>query len=198
MPGKTLGVILASPPVTSGVRTTNMVRRAAEALGFDAIEIANLFPKATRDTGEISLLGSEERFWLDARPALESLLGRSEGLLAAWGVGSCTGSARYWWTDQLKWTATTAAVFGHTQAWTLGPGPRHPSRWHQYVSDKYGRAGDGTTEARISRALQLSPLSGLCLPKESSSSRAQSSGALVLPLSASGTTPEPFHTCIHP
>lgn len=166
MSHKTLGVILASPPVTSGVRTINMALRAAAALGFDGIEIANLFPKATRDTGEISLLGSEENYWLDARPALESLFQRSEGLLAAWGVGSCSGSARRWWADQLEWTATTAAIFGHTQAWTLGPDPRHPSRWHQYVSDKYGRAGDGTTEARITRALQLSQLSGLCLSAE--------------------------------
>lgn len=167
MPGLVSGglaVILASPPTTSGTRTLNMARRASAILGFDDLEVVNLFPIATRNTGEISVLGREETHWIDARPALELALSNSESLLAAWGVGTCNGTARRWWALQLEWIATTAPMFGHTKAWTLGPEPRHPSRWHQYVSDKYGRAGDGTTEMRLARALQHSALSALCLP----------------------------------
>jgi hypothetical protein len=40
----------------------------------------------------------------------------------------------------------------------LGGEPRHPSRWHQYVSDKYGRTSGGTFEERIKQVLVAVPL----------------------------------------
>lgn len=47
---------------------------------------------------------------------------------------------------------------GITAFWMVGGEPRHPSRWHQFVSDKHGRTTGGTFEERLVQVLVEVPL----------------------------------------
>lgn len=46
---------------------------------------------------------------------------------------------------------------GINTVWSVGGQPRHPSRGHQFLSDKYGRTAGGTFEKRLSTVLVQSP-----------------------------------------
>jgi hypothetical protein len=55
-------------------------------------------------------------------------------------------------------------ALGHVDAWTVGGESRHPSRWHQYVSDKHARAGSGEFAERLKSVLVLTDLLSLRHP----------------------------------
>ena len=149
-----IGFVLAAPPLTSGTRTLNMTLRAGTALGYGSVSIANLFALPMRNTGDLDVAGATGDGWAAARPALESLLLKSEVVFAAWGLGKCSGPARLHKRAQILWLVTEARRCGHTEVWTLAGEPRHPSRWHQYLGDQHGRAGAGGLEARLGRNLR--------------------------------------------
>lgn len=152
--GRVLCAILASPPLTAGVRTRNMVGTAAALLGCDQVLVVNLLNAPTADIPAMSVSGREAEAWLESRSALSAGLAQADELLAAWGKQGLTGPARTHRQDQLAWLGAEASVCGHLTAWAVGAEPRHPSRWHQYVSDRHGRtSGAGTTSQRIAEVL---------------------------------------------
>lgn len=160
--GGVVTAVLMSPPLTSGVRTTRMLSVATRLLGFDDFMKVNLFGFPTRDLPDLTSRGSDVDGWLAARPAILSGVSGATGLLAAWGVVEPGGLARQHCRSQLVWLSEVAARSGHTRVWTLGGQPRHPSRWHQYVSDRHQRTGPGTTAQRLEEMLVLAPIKGLC------------------------------------
>lgn len=159
---RTLTALLACPPTTSGTRTINALAVACQCLELPTFRIANLLSVPARDTKAMSEAGSTEAPWNSSRPALlQAMLGASQ-LLAAWGVYPLLGAASNFQRMQIAWLMQAARELGHSHAWTLGGQPRHPSRWHQFTSDRHGRTGTGLSrEERIAALLTRVPLAQL-------------------------------------
>ena len=81
--------------------------------------------------------------------------------MAAWGLYGLSGPAKAHRREQLGWLAGAAQSLGHTDCWTVGGEARHPSRWHQYVSDVHGRTTEGTFAERLRQVLVKVPLSAI-------------------------------------
>jgi hypothetical protein len=96
---------------------------------------------------------------LVARDALAAGLEGCDEVAAAWGLYGLTGTAKAHRRDHLAWLVGTAKSLGHTECWAVGGEPRHPSRWHQYVSDVHGRTTAGTFAERLHQVLVKVPLS---------------------------------------
>jgi hypothetical protein len=166
--GATLGVVLATPPLTDGVRTHSRLEIAASVLGFTEYRVANLFPVATQSIKDISAQGSDSDLWLHAREQLTMVCARSSSVLLGYGITEPTGPARGNRRHQIDWLSIELRKHGHTVAWHVGPEPRHPSRWHQYLSDRHGRTDGGRFEERLISSLvevSTSELHGRTPPK---------------------------------
>lgn len=149
--------MLLNPPATSaGVRTRNAVGRAARALGYDRVVLANLCTVPTASVVQLNLLGKDA--WKFARADLETSLPSAAAVLAAWGIAGLTGRARQARDEQVFWLSKQVKASSIESLWMVGGKPRHPSRWHQYVSDKYGHTSGGTFEERIKQVLVEVPL----------------------------------------
>lgn len=158
----TLGALLLNPPLNGGIRTTRHVHVAAQLLDCDSFEIANLFSIATRDLTAISVAGRSGDGWEAARPRLYQVITECDFLLAGWGVSSPVGEAATYRRRQLNYVGACAREVGQDYIWALGGEPRHPSRWHQYVSDRHGRVSGSSLSKRISMVLTPVPLAALC------------------------------------
>jgi hypothetical protein len=134
-----LCALLACPPTTSGTRTVNALAVASRCLQLPTVSIANLLCVPARDTSAMSKAGIRAAAWDESRAELASAVGQAEVLIAAWGVGPLTGPARQHQRVQIAWLMQTAQASGHAYVWTMGGQPRHPSRWHQFASDRHGR-----------------------------------------------------------
>lgn len=120
--------------------------------------MTNLCSVATPSVVEVNRLGREA--WASARADLEVAVRSGTGLLAAWGVGGLSGDARRSLCAQVEWLVDCAMDGGLHSFWMVGGEPRHPSRWHQYVSDKYGRTRGGSFEERLAQVLMDVPARG--------------------------------------
>lgn len=146
-----VAVLLNPPAVSTGSRSRNAVNRTACMLGFERVVIVNLCAVPTPTVAQLNFLGRAA--WESARPELEVALAGAGAVLAGWGVAGLTGPARGLLVDQVDWVSVRAARVGINAFWMVGGERRHPSRWHQYVSDKYGRTSGGTFDDRIRQVL---------------------------------------------
>lgn len=121
------------------------------------MNIANLHAFATTSVFELNDL-RRACGWADARGELAKAVRGADGLLAGWGVSGTTGDTRRALDEQVAWLYSEAMSAGLERAWMVGGEPRHPSRWHQYVSDKYGRTSGGTFEQRLEQVLHAVPI----------------------------------------
>lgn len=152
--------ILINPPGrTTGTRSRNAVSCAATVLDYDEVRIANLCAVPTPTVVDLNALSPEG--WEHARPDLADALSNADGLLAGWGVAGVTGQARRHLIDQVDWLYAHAEAVGINSIWMVGGQPRHPSRWHQFVSDKHGRTTGGTMNQRLREVLTAVPLRSL-------------------------------------
>lgn len=156
-PERKLVAVLLNPPATSaGTRSRNAVVRAASALAYDHVIMTNLCAFSTPSVVELNALGLDG--WELARAELSASIAGASAVLAGWGVAGLTGPARRYMEAQVDWLRDCAHDNGIDAFWTIGGEPRHPSRWHQYVSDKYGRTTGGTFEERIAQVLVEVPV----------------------------------------
>ncbi len=154
----TLLAILLNPPLTtSGARTIRAVELARRVLGYSHVEIVNLHGGPTATVVELNM-AVDQTGWIDARADIRRALGGAGGLLGGWGIAGLTGMARRARNEQVDWLKAEAGLAGLTQIWTVGGEPRHPSRWHQFVSDKYGRTAGGCFEDRLAQVLVAAPI----------------------------------------
>ncbi|WP_410666751.1 DUF1643 domain-containing protein [Amycolatopsis sp. cmx-4-68] len=151
--GSTLGAILLNPPVTAGRSTHRHVRIAAEILNCNDVAIGNLFNVSTRSVEEINKVGTGWSHWIAARPTLLQVITSSTTLLAGWGVSGLHGIAKKHLRQQISWLIEQVTASQHLTIWTINSQPRHPSRWHQYVSDKHGRTHEGSLHQRLTSVL---------------------------------------------
>lgn len=159
-----LVAVLLNPPETSaGTRSRNAVARAANVLGYDRAILANLCAVATPSVVELNGQGREG--WDVARDDLEAALVGADALLAGWGVAGLTGNAGRWMHAQVEWLFERALRHGISRIWMVGGEPRHPSRWHQYVSDRHERTAGGSFDERIAQVLVAVPISSATLSK---------------------------------
>lgn len=158
-----LGAILLSPPLTTGVRTLRAVTAAAEALHCRPVSTANLMLTPTRDIRGVAGAGASVEPWLAARPKIVDTIAVCDVLIFAWGLLRVPGSAGRHHAMQTNWLTRQAMSHGHKTAWTLDGEPRHPSRWHQYVSDKYARTCGGSFAQRLGLVLKEVPLQKWCV-----------------------------------
>lgn len=158
---RTLGALLLNPPTTDGRRTRRHLEVAASLLGCDFVEIANLFAISTKDVTAMNLVGRDVAGWLAARPELCGLIARADVLVAGWGVRGLSGLAAQHQRAQLRLITGHARLHGRTHVWTVGGQPRHPSRWHQFVSDRHGRTLGGSFSERLTCVLSETAISDL-------------------------------------
>ena len=154
-----LCVVLLSPPLTSGSRTLRAVRQAAEVIGCAKFRIANLITVPTWNLRDLDEKALDQRVWIDSRSAMANEVASAGRLLFAWGLLRNLRLARPMAEAQVRWLIGVADEFGHQEAWSVGSDVRHPSRWHQFTSDKYARTGGGTPEERLKQVLYRRPLS---------------------------------------
>lgn len=133
---RTLLVIGSNPPTTSGQRTLGRAELARQVLGFDHVELVNLFSRPTYRTGGVSLAGMTETGWQEARPLLQAAVARAEAVLMAYGTTKPSGAAAQHHLDQVAWIEELAQQRG-LEVWTVGGEPRHPSRWQRYTYRAY-------------------------------------------------------------
>ena len=157
----TLGALLLNPPLLGGARTVGQLHVVAELLKCDNVEIANLFAIGTRDITAINEVGQTITGWAAARSRLCEVIAASDQLLAGWGVSGLAGAAAQNQRAQLDYVRNCAEDIGKDYIWTLNGEPRHPSRWHQYVSDRHGRAVGATSGERIAMVLTSVPIAAL-------------------------------------
>lgn len=157
-PGYLLAVLLNPPSTTTGSRSLGAVDRAAKVLGFEHHEVANLFSVPTPTVVELNLLTIDDASWGDIQLRLREHTWSAGGVLAAWGIAGASGMFRRERDKRGAWLYQEALKAGHEGIWTVGGEPRHPSRWHQYVADKYARTAGGTFEQRLSQVLTLTAL----------------------------------------
>jgi hypothetical protein len=158
----TLGALLLNPPLVGGDRTIRHLRVAAELLGCENVQVANLFAIATRDVTAINEAGRCIDGWEAARSRLHEVIVASDQLLAGWGVSGLVGSAARNRQAQLNYLHRCSRDVGNDRIWTLNGESRHPSRWHQYVSDRHGRALGATFRERMAMVLTSVPIATLC------------------------------------
>jgi hypothetical protein len=152
-------VVLASPPASSsGARTLRRLEFLSEVLVGAELTTTNLCSTPSSDIPALSEVAATAEPWLSSRDDLSGHLGRCDEFLAAWGLPTLTGPARLHRREQIAWLETEARRAGHLTAWTVAGQARHPSRWHQYVSDKHGRTSGGTFADRLREVLLQSPL----------------------------------------
>ncbi|MBK6871322.1 MAG: DUF1643 domain-containing protein [Kineosporiaceae bacterium] len=162
--GGTLGAILLNPPLTAGTATVRHLRVAADLLGCAEIQVANLFAIPTKSVIEINVIGSTAAGWEAARPSLAAVLDSSTALVAGWGVSGLHGQAAAHQREQLSWIAERVAqVPVPLPVWTLNGESRHPSRWHQYVSERHGRAIGNSFQERLASVLRRNEVSAMCM-----------------------------------
>lgn len=154
----TLGAILLNPPLTRGTRTVNSLCIAADILECDTVEVANLFSVPTRDVTVINSIGRSTAGWEAARTQLLQVVSESDHLLAGWGVSGLSGLASTRRLMQIEYVYSCARKTGKNAIWTLNGEARHPSRWHQYVSDRHGRARGNSLRDRIGSVLTQIPV----------------------------------------
>ena len=144
-----LGALLLNPPAGDGAQTIRHLRLAGALLGCEGLEIANLFAFPTRDVNGINAVGGDAVGWEMARPRLQEVIANSDQIMAAWGVSGISGAAMKMKQNQLDFLLTCFSATETEAVWTLNGEARHPSRWHQYVSDKHGRARGATFVERL-------------------------------------------------
>ena len=149
-----LGALLLNPPLDGrGASTLRAIDVARRILNCDAVRVANLFSIPTKSVVEINLLGVDASGWRSAQADIRSLIAGSDALLAAWGVSGLHGRALAHRKAQVAWATELMDAECHTGVWTIRGQARHPSRWHQYVSDRRGRVAPGSFHERLSQVL---------------------------------------------
>lgn len=131
-PSTTLLVVASNPPLTPGTRTENRIELVRQILDFDEARLANLFSVPTRQTGDVTQVGSEPQGWLAARPHLEDGLQQASAVLLAYGVGKPSGPAREHHSAQVMWLEERIAHLD-VPVWLVGGKTRHPSRWQRHT-----------------------------------------------------------------
>lgn len=152
--------VLANPSLQSGSRSLGRVQLAAQLLGYEQGRIANLFAVASASSREIAVLGHDAHGWEIARPLLLEAIAEAGQVLVGFGAIPVTGAARRHLEQQLHWLAEALHLQGHDTVWQVGQA-RHPSRWHQYVSDRHGRTAGGTFEERLREVLTCTETAAL-------------------------------------
>jgi hypothetical protein len=117
--------------------------------------MTNLCAVPTPSVVELNTLGRDA--WDLARVDLEAALTGASAVLAGWGVSGLTGDARGLMQAQVDWLTERARERGIDEFWMVGGEPRHPSRWHQFLSDRYGRTSGGSLEERLAQTLSKVP-----------------------------------------
>ena len=124
------------------------LRVAQSALRCSELRVVNLLPLASADIRGVAEVGLLSGVWKDGRLAIEALLDSVDEVIFAWGVSPVRGPANGHLSLQIEWVREEARR-RNLRTWTLGGQPRHPSRWHQYLSDVHGRTNGGTFQERV-------------------------------------------------
>lgn len=127
-------VVLATPPLTSGVRTLRRVELATSQLGHATVHITNLVSIRTRDVNELSRLEISPKHWQESRAAIARWLTLRPTVLLAYGCSLPVGPTRMAYKMQLAWLGQALHTAEIDEVITVGGRPLHPSRWHRYTS----------------------------------------------------------------
>lgn len=157
-----LAAFLLNPPTGTGCRTVGRLGVAAEILGCaGAIRIANLVDQPTKGLHDLAVEATDPQHWDDSFQKLFGVFTEPHTPLIGWGVSRPPGIVGQYAARQQERVLRGLLASGHTAAWTLLGQPRHPSRWHQFTSEKYPHAtGTGFVE-RLRSVLVLTDLEHL-------------------------------------
>ncbi|QZN85424.1 hypothetical protein K5O09_16935 [Cellulomonas sp. C5510] len=149
--------VLANPSDRRGTRTERQVDVAAAVLLFDRVRITNIFAYPSPSSRDILTLGREMGGWILARSLVNEALAHADGVLVGFGGIPVSGPARLHLADQLRWLSAELQSRPSLPVWQVGSA-RHPSRWHQFVSDRHGRTSGGSFRTRLTEVIQPVPV----------------------------------------
>lgn len=155
-----LGALLLNPPSGSGARTWRQLETAAGIIGCTSIRVANLVDFRTKTLNELSSATASQD-WLRARPEIESLIESCDHILVGWGLHLPSGPAGPLMRAQVDWALGALVRHPIPSVWTVGGESRHPSRWHQYIAAKHGRARGTTSKERLASVLARTSVQAL-------------------------------------
>lgn len=145
-----LVAILLNRPPTSGVTVTERnVQALAEGMGMKEVAIVNLTLISTKDLPALNQAASAPEPWVQARVGIADALDTADEVVFGWGLGGFVGSTARLVREQVAWVVEMTMRTGHEEVCTVGTGPRHPSRWHQYVGPEHGRSLAPTVQQRL-------------------------------------------------
>lgn len=127
-------VVLATPPLTSGVRTLRRVELATSQLGYSTSRLANFVTIETRDVNDLSRVEIPTQSWMRSRAIIAEHLAVQPAVLLAYGCSLPLGPARAAYKAQLAWLGGALRAAGVNEVITVGGRPFHPSRWQRYTS----------------------------------------------------------------
>jgi hypothetical protein len=179
--GRRLGAVLLNPPTGGGRPTLRHLAVAADLLDCESVRVANLYSRATPSVTELNLDGRDWAGWQAARSDLTALVADADEVLFAWGVSGLSGVVARHRAAQTDWLLDSFHAAGRAEIWTVGGEPRHPSRWHQYVSDRHGRASGDTFSDRLRMVLVRTAITN---PQGSSTDQKLSVTAVTFPTTA--------------
>lgn len=156
--GQKMVAILANPRPLGGGRTEKRIALVREILGYERAEIVNLFSRPSESSSEIAKLGTAPEGWLESRVAVSSALKSADSVLLGFGLIPSSPESRPHLRAQFEWLRRELQSRRHLPVWQVGDRPRHPSRWHQYVSDAHGHTTGGAFEERLKQVLRTAPL----------------------------------------
>ena len=142
-----------NPPSGSGTASLRHLNVARQILNFEEVQVTNLFSVPTRSVTDIAEVGQHPEGWTWARESLAQSIENADDVLIAWGLGGFGGAARTHCSAQIDWVYQELNNRGIDEVWMVGNPPRHPSRWHQYVSDRHGRTAGGSFDVRLRQVL---------------------------------------------
>jgi hypothetical protein len=126
---------------------------AQQILGCDSLTVANLVSVPTQNLRELGMIAGDGQVWHESRPQLEEALNGADDVLLAWGLGGIPGSANRHFLDQTAWVRDVLSAKPAVRVWSIQGETRHPSRWHQYVSERHGRTAGGDFMDRLTEVL---------------------------------------------
>lgn len=152
---RTLCAILLNPalrPLENTITFRN-VRSALPLVGCTELVTANLLNVITKDAPALNRAAVREQESKEAREMISAALHRADEVLLAWGMGGMTGDVRIALQGQATWLLETLGRRDLQHVWTVAGGPRHPSRWRQYVGPEKQRVAGSSFEERLGKVL---------------------------------------------
>ncbi|MCP2325250.1 hypothetical protein HDA40_003757 [Hamadaea flava] len=159
LPTRTLCAVLLNPALKATAQTTSFrnLSAALPVTSCGGLTITNLLDVPTKDKPQLLETSITAHDLERSRHLLAAALGDAQEVLFGWGCSASPGPTGRLLRQQADWLmAQLAGRF--TRFWQVAGGPRHPSRWRQFVGPEKGRVEGSSYEDRLAKVLAEHPV----------------------------------------